>query len=92
MAKKQWDFGDVKLMGALGLYFGLSNTIVITLVAFLVGAILSIVLLATKIKKTDEYIPFGPFIVIATFISIFVPFEAILAVLLKIFTLGMYKG
>ncbi len=64
-------FGDVKLMGALGLYFGLSNIIAITLVSFLIGAILSVILLATKIKKMDEYIPFGPFIVIGTFVSIF---------------------
>ena len=48
-------FGDVKFMGALGLY-----------------------------------IPFGPFIVIACFISILVPFEYIFITLAKIFTLGMY--
>ena len=85
-------FGDVKLMGALGLYFGLSNIIVITLVSFLIGAILSIILLATKIKKIDEYIPFGPFIVLGTFISMFIPFEVIKNVLLEIFTLGLYQG
>ena len=85
-------FGDVKLMGALGLFFGLSNIIVITLLSFLIGAILSIVLLATKLKKMDEYIPFGPFIVLGTFISMFVPFEVIKNMLLEIFTLGLYQG
>ena len=85
-------FGDVKLMGALGLYFGLSNIIVITLLSFLIGAILSIILLATKIKRMDEYIPFGPFIVLGTFISIYVPFEVIKNVLLEFFTLGLYRG
>lgn len=90
--KEAMGFGDVKLMGALGLFFGLSNIIIITLVSFLIGAILSVGLLATKIKKSDEYIPFGPFIVIATFISIYVPFEQIKMVLMQIFTLGMYKG
>lgn len=85
-------FGDVKLMGALGLYFGLSNIIVITLLSFLIGAILSIILLATKIKKMDEYIPFGPFIVLGTFIIMFVPFEVIKNILLEIFTLGLYQG
>ena len=84
-------FGDVKLMGALGLYFGLSNIIVITLLSFLIGAILSIILLVTKIKKSNEYIPFGPFIVIGTFISIYVPFETIKNILLQIFTLGLYN-
>jgi len=89
--KEAMGLGDVKLMGALGLYFGLSNIIIIALVSFLIGAILSIFLLVSKIKKTDEYIPFGPFIVISTFISIFVPFETLLSILLTIFTLGMYN-
>lgn len=84
-------FGDVKLMGALGLYFGFPNIIVITVLSFLIGAILSIILLITKIKKTNEYIPFGPFIVIATFICMFVPFETITLLLMQIFTLGLYK-
>ena len=90
--KEAMGFGDVKLMGALGLFFGLSNIIIITLVSFLIGAVLSIALLATKIKKSNEYIPFGPFIVIATFISMYIPFEQIKNVLMTIFTLGMYKG
>lgn len=90
--KEAMGFGDVKLMGALGLFFGLSNIIIITLVSFLIGAILSIVLLATKIKKSNEYIPFGPFIVIATFISIYVPFEQIKTFLMTVFTLGLYQG
>ena len=90
--KEAMGFGDVKLMGALGLFFGFSNIIIITLVSFLIGAILSIMLLVTKIKKSDEYIPFGPFIVIASFISMYVPFEQIKLVLIQIFTLGMYKG
>ena len=90
--KEAMGFGDVKLMGALGLFFGLSNIIIITLVSFLIGAVLSIILLLTKIKKSDEYIPFGPFIVIATFLSMYIPFEQIKNVLMTIFTLGMYQG
>ena len=90
--KEAMGFGDVKLMGALGLYFGLSNIIIITLVSFLIGAILSIILLLTKIKKSDEYIPFGPFIVMATFLSMYIPFEQIKNVLMTIFTLGLYQG
>ena len=90
--KEAMGFGDVKLMGALGLFFGLSNIIIITLVSFLIGAVLSIILLLTKIKKSDEYIPFGPFIVIATFLSMYIPFEEIKNVLMTIFTLGMYQG
>ena len=83
--------GDIKLMGALGLYFGLANITTISIVAFLIGAILAVILLATKKKSSKEYMPFGPSIVIAAFISIFVPFEILVMVLKTIFTLGMYK-
>ena len=82
-------FGDVKLMCGLGMVFGALNIINISIMSFLIGAIVSIFLLATKIRKTSEYIPFGPFIVFACFIAIIVPTSAILKVLLKIFTLGM---
>lgn len=90
--KEAMGLGDVKLMGALGLFFGLSNIVIISLVSFLVGAILSVFLLVTKIKKSDEYIPFGPFIVIATFVSILVPYNVILNVLMEIFSLGLYPN
>ena len=90
--KEAMGFGDVKLMGALGLFFGFSNIIIITLLSFLLGAIISIILLISKIKKTDEYIPFGPFIVIASFISMYIPFEQIKSILITLFTLGMFKG
>lgn len=88
--KEAMGLGDVKLMGALGLYFGLSNIIAIAVMSFLIGAILGVFLIITKIKKSDEYIPFGPFIVIATFIAMFIPFDILLTILMKIFTLGMY--
>ena len=63
--------GDVKLMGMLGLFFGFENIIQIFVFSFLIGAVVSIFLLITKIKKADDYIPFGPFIVIASFITMF---------------------
>lgn len=90
--KEAMGFGDVKFMGALGLFFGWANMIAISLISFLLAAVISIILLATKKKKTDEYIPFGPFIVLATFIVMLVPFDVLLYCLFKIFTLGMYKG
>ena len=90
--KEAMGFGDVKLMGCLGLWFGFSEIIIIALMSFLIGAILSILLLVTRVKKSDEYIPFGPFIVLSTFIAMFVPYNTILVILMKIFTLGLYKG
>ncbi len=85
-------FGDVKLMGALGLFFGWQTIIIISLFAFLMGAIIGVLLIVSKKKSTQDYIPFGPFIVIAAIIAMFVPFNILLLASLKIFTLGTYTG
>lgn len=84
--------GDVKLMAGLGLYFGLTNIAIISVISFLMAAVVSIILLIVKIKKPNENISFGPFIVIASVISILVPFNTILSILVKICTLGLYKN
>ena len=89
--KDAMGFGDIKFIGALGLYFGLTNIISISIMAFLLGAIMGGILLVVKRKKTNEYMSFGPFIVIAAFISIFVPFDIIVTTLKMVLTLGMYK-
>ncbi len=89
--KEAMGLGDVKLMGALGLFFGWRTIIMISLVAFLLGAIIGIVLIIIKRKDTGAYIPFGPFIVIGAIIAMIVPFNILLLVLLKIFTLGTLK-
>ncbi len=88
--KEAMGFGDVKLMGALGLIFGFTETLMLTVIAFLLAAIISIALIVSKKKKTDEYIPFGPFIIIASFLVMLVPHNLMLYILLKIFTLGLY--
>ena len=89
--KEAMGLGDIKFIGALGLFFGFANITVISIMAFLIGAISAIILIVCKRKNANEYMPFGPFIVLAAFISIFVPFETLLYVLKVIFTLGMYK-
>lgn len=70
--------GDVKLMGMLGLFFGTKNIFQIFILSFFVGAIVSVVLLVAKIKKSDDYIPFGPFIVIASIVTMFAPYTTML--------------
>ena len=89
--KEAMGFGDVKLMGAMGLFFGWFNIILISVIAFLLAAITSIGILVLRKKKIDEYIPFGPFIVIGAIISIYTPFSILLIALLKIFSLGLYQ-
>ena len=74
--KEAMGLGDVKFMGALGLYFGVSKIAEISLAAFFIAAILSIIILFVRIvilKSQDEYIPFGPFLVIGAILCIFLP-------------------
>ena len=89
--KEAMGLGDVKFMAALGLYFGLTNIILISIMSFLLGAVVAIILMIFKIKKSNEHIPFGPFIVISTLICMFVPAELIISTIRTIFTLGIYK-
>ena len=89
--KEAMGMGDVKLMGALGLYFGLQNIVVISVMAFLIGAIGSLVYMCVKRKTANTYIPFGPFIVASTIITIFVPFSILFTILMEIFSLGLYN-
>ena len=71
-------FGDVKLMASLGLFLGVKNILVITLLSFIIGAIIGIILLVIRKKDKSSYIPFGPFIVIAVIIIMFVKSDYIL--------------
>ena len=88
--KEAMGFGDVKFMGALGLFFGWLNIILISVMSFLFAAIVSIIILITRRKKFTEYIPFGPFIVVASMIPIYISTPELMLVILKIFSLGTY--
>lgn len=84
--KDAMGLGDVKLMGALGLFFGMRNIIIISILSFLIGAIASIFVIIAKIKKVDEYLPFGPFIVVATIIAMLIPEEVLFTYLWILFS------
>ena len=92
--KETMGFGDVKMIAALGLYFGVQGIIAISIISFLIAALFSIVLLIIqKIRHRDliEYIAFGPFIVISAFIVMFVPIETLIILPFVILSFGKYK-
>lgn len=88
--KEAMGLGDVKFMAALGLYFGFTNTVLISLMAFFIGAIVGIILILCRVKKSSEYIPFGPFIIIASFICMFLPAGVILNSFQTVFTFSVF--
>lgn len=63
--------GDVKLAGLMGLILGFPKIIVALYLAFLTGALVGVILILTKRKRWKSEIPFGPFLVLATFIAFF---------------------
>jgi len=63
--------GDITLIGALGFILGLKNTILTILLSFIIGAIISLILLIFKFKTMKDPIPFGPFIILAFYLSYF---------------------
>ena len=64
-------FGDVKFAFLIGLLLGFPKTIISLYVAFLTGAIISIILVLTGKKKfRGSTVPFGPFLVIGTLIAL----------------------
>ena len=64
--------GDIKLMFAIGAFLGLNRTLWALLLAFIISSIISIALILLKIKGTKDYIPFGPFLSLGSFISLLI--------------------
>jgi len=62
--------GDVKLSFALGLWLGLSASLVLLLLAFVLGGIVGVALLLTGLKGRKDAIPFGPYLCMAGYISL----------------------
>lgn len=63
--------GDIKLYGALGFYLGPIGIMQNIFLSCFLGALVGIVLIATKIIKKDNPIPFGPFIIVVAGFQIF---------------------
>ena len=62
--------GDVKLAFLVGLIVGWPNMIVAVVLAFLTGALVSVILMALGKTKFGETIPFGPFLVVGTYAAL----------------------
>lgn len=58
-------FGDVKLMGALGAFFGWQAVLFILFVSSVVGSLVGVGLIVTKNFKWQSRIPFGPYLALA---------------------------
>jgi prepilin signal peptidase PulO-like enzyme (type II secretory pathway) len=65
-------FGDVKLSFAQGLFLGFPLVLVSVYLAFLTGALVSLILIAWGKKKfKKDTIPFGPFLTLSSIVTYF---------------------
>jgi len=72
VSRGKWmGMGDVKIGILMGLILGIPQIFVALFLAFLIGAVVSVVLLILKKKTLKSEIPFGPFLIGATFIALF---------------------
>jgi leader peptidase (prepilin peptidase)/N-methyltransferase len=69
--------GDIKLMTAFGLIFGVKGILFITVFSFIIGALVSAFLIGFKVKSMKDKIPFGPFICMAALLYVFYGSEII---------------
>lgn len=72
LSKGKWlGEGDLYLALGLALMFGWKMLLVAIMLSYILGALVSIVLLVTKKAQGKSKIPFGPFLVLGSFITIF---------------------
>jgi leader peptidase (prepilin peptidase)/N-methyltransferase len=62
--------GDVKLSAMIGAFIGWKYIIISLFIGFFIGAIAGILLILLKIRNRDDLVPFGPFIVLGSLITI----------------------
>ncbi len=63
--------GDLKLAAALGFLFGWPEIVLLVMAAFAIGGVVSIVILALKLKSMKDALPFGPFLALAAVMVLF---------------------
>ena len=62
--------GDVKLAAMIGAFLGWRYIIISLFLGFFLGALAGIILILLKIKSREDVVPFGPFIVLGSFITL----------------------
>ena len=65
--------GDIKLFGVIGLMFGIQGVLLNLFTSCMLGSFITIFLIMFKIVRRDQFIPFGPYIILVTFTQIFFP-------------------
>jgi leader peptidase (prepilin peptidase)/N-methyltransferase len=62
--------GDVKLAAFIGLITGFPLVIEALLLAIIIGAVVSLILLLTRIRGLRDPVPYGPFLITGAMITL----------------------
>ena len=62
--------GDIRLGALMGLMLSWPNVLVALFLAYLIGAVLGLILIVVKKKEMSSAVPFGPFLTFATLITL----------------------
>jgi len=68
---KALGFGDVKLAFFMGLFLGPQKVVLAVFLGFVLGGIVGIGLIMLKKKQLKSQVPFGPFLILGTYIALF---------------------
>ncbi|MDR2427098.1 MAG: prepilin peptidase [Endomicrobium sp.] len=65
--------GDIKLMAGIGAIVGWQRALFAIFIASFLGSILGLFLILTKRVERKGYMPFGPFLAVASYITLLIP-------------------
>ncbi len=73
--KESMGLGDIKFMGAIGLFYGMSGIAEVSVLSFVIAAVICIFVVIYRVirRKKDEYVPFGPFLATSAIVCMFIP-------------------
>lgn len=75
ISPKGMGFGDVRLVGIIGIYMGwlsLLHVFVGVFLGFLVASVVGVALMVARRKGRKDYVPFGPFLALGAVVAVFV--------------------
>lgn len=63
--------GDIKLLAMIGAFLGWKPALMTIMVGSFLGSLVGVTLIAARVIKREDYIPFGPFLVCGALLALF---------------------
>jgi leader peptidase (prepilin peptidase)/N-methyltransferase len=63
--------GDIKLLAMIGAFLGWKPALMTIMMGSLLGSLVGVSLIAARVIKREDYIPFGPFLVVGAVVTLF---------------------